>query len=97
MDNINRLADAVGERVTLKAGTLEVAAALTACKPLGTGETSALSVLFETDQSEAVPQQIFEVSGETAGEWSLFLVPIGPGRNGMVYEAIIDASLDATP
>lgn len=97
MNELDRLTEAVGDRVTLKANTLEMAANLVACKPMGSGETSALSVLFETDQREAVPQQIFEVSGEQAGEWSLFLVPIGPGEHGMTYEAIIDSGPAATP
>lgn len=97
MQDIDRLTDAVGERVTLKANTLEVSAELTECKPSGSGEATSVSVLFETEQKEAFPQQIFRVSGERIGEMSLFLVPIGPGKKGMVYEAVINSSPAATP
>lgn len=97
MEDVSRIREAVGERVTLTANTLEITAELTECKPMGSGETPALSLLFETDQAEAVPQQIFQVSGQLIGEISLFLVPIGPGRKGMVYEAVIDSRQAATP
>lgn len=97
MDNLERLNESVGESVTLRANTLEIAAELTECKSLGKGDTAAVSVLFETDQQSALPQQIFQVSGPAFGEISLFLVPIGPGRRGMVYEAVISAPEATTP
>lgn len=97
MDDFSRLSEFVGERLALKANTLELSAELTEFKRVGTGESSAFSVLLETDQKEPVPQQIFHVSGEGLEEVALFLVPIGPGEKGMVYEAIINSPPAATP
>lgn len=97
MNDLDRLQQAVGERVRLQANTLEFDAEVTECKTLGSGDSTALSVLFESEQKEPAPQQIFRISGETLGEMSLFLVPIGPGQRGMVYEAVLSARPAATP
>lgn len=97
MEDIERLSRAVGSHVTLKANTLELTAELTECKAVGGEASAAVSVLFETSQREAVPQQIFGVSGKEVGDMSLFLVPIGPGDKGMVYEAVINSGPAATP
>lgn len=46
------------------------------------------SIVFVSDESEVLPQQIFRVQHSSAGEFDLFLVPIGPRGGGMAYEAV---------
>jgi hypothetical protein len=43
---------------------------------------------FRTTLSPVLPQRIYEVVHDEMGAYDIFLVPVGPDGNGMVYEAI---------
>ena len=46
------------------------------------------SLTFHDAEQEHVPQQTFAVEHATLGRLDVFAVPIGPGPDGMRYEAI---------
>ena len=50
----------------------------------------AFSLVFHVagDTNSFLPQQIYKVSNETLGELDIFLVPLGPDKAGMKYEAM---------
>jgi len=48
------------------------------------------SLLFRGPLAPVLPQQIYPLGNETLGEVALFLVPIGPDADGMVYEAVFN-------
>jgi hypothetical protein len=48
------------------------------------------SLIFEAGPGDAWPQQIFTLTHPDVGELTLFLVPLGPGGNGMTYQAVIN-------
>ena len=61
-------------------------------KPLGTINPEAVthrpfSVLFRGPLEPMLAQQMYRVENSNFGEYSLFLVPIGPDQSGMVYDA----------
>jgi hypothetical protein len=35
-----------------------------------------------------LPQRIYRIEHDAVGEHDLFIVPIGPGRGGLLYEVI---------
>lgn len=42
------------------------------------------------DRERYAPQQTFTVRHGELGEFELFVVPLGPGDEGMLYEAVIN-------
>ena len=46
------------------------------------------SVLFRGPADTVFDQQIYPLSNETMGEMDLFIVPVGPDKQGMCYEAV---------
>ena len=48
----------------------------------------AFSLVFRTEGEDYLPQQIYKVSHDTLGELDIFLVPLGPDKIGMKYEAM---------
>ena len=48
----------------------------------------AFSLIFRIAGDTYLPQQIYHVSNATLGELDIFLVPIGPDKEGMKYEAM---------
>ena len=61
-------------------------------KPLGKGDPNAdarqpFSLLFRGPLEPMLPQQLHRLENPGIGEMSLFLVPIGPDRVGMLYDA----------
>lgn len=77
-----------GERFT--AGDLELE--LVACEPspfAGPGR-EAFSLIFHADRH--LPQQIFSMQHRDLGAFDLFLVPLGPEGEAMVYEAVVNAA-----
>ena len=46
------------------------------------------SVVFSTRLAEAFNQKTYTMKHPEMGEQMIFLVPIGPDKNGMCYEAI---------
>ena len=72
-----------------------VEAELTEVKELGIwdGEKRTslpFSLLFRCDQDVSFEQVTCAIEPEQMGSFSLFLVPIGPGDDGMLYEAIFN-------
>lgn len=47
------------------------------------------SLLFRGPLEPVLPQRIYALDGEPLGALELFLVPVGPDREGMCYEAVI--------
>ena len=45
------------------------------------------SVFFRGPLEPVLAQQLLRIENSTFGELSLFLVPIGPDENGMLYDA----------
>ncbi len=48
----------------------------------------AFSLVFRIAGNTYLPQQIYKVSHKTLGELDIFLVPLGPDKIGMKYEAM---------
>jgi hypothetical protein len=46
------------------------------------------SIVFRGSRDRVLPQRTYRVKHEAIGEFDLFLVPIGPDREGMRYEAV---------
>ena len=46
------------------------------------------SLIFRGPMTTILPQQTYSMHNERMGDLEIFLVPIGPGGNGMDYEAI---------
>ena len=53
-----------------------------------TGQAEPFSAVFESDRMELLEQGTYTLSHSTAGEITLFIVPIGPANSGMRYEAV---------
>lgn len=65
---------------------------LTQVKPLGSpgpaaGARQPFSLLFRGPLEPVLAQQQYPIENSTLGDLSLFLVPIGPDENGMLYDA----------
>lgn len=61
-------------------------------KPLGILEPEAdthqsFSVLFRGPLEPMLPQHLYPLDNAALGEQILFLVPIGPDKHGMLYDA----------
>lgn len=46
------------------------------------------SLVFRGPGDRVLPQRIYRLAHDELGEFEFFLVPIGPDREGMRYEAI---------
>jgi hypothetical protein len=46
------------------------------------------SIVFRGPSNVIVPQRVYPLEHDTMGSYELFIVPIGPGQGGMLYEAI---------
>lgn len=60
-------------------------------KPLGVampGGRPPFSLLFRAPQDAVFPQMIYRLEHDRLGDLDLFLVPVGPDQNGMIYEAV---------
>jgi hypothetical protein len=51
-------------------------------------ERAPFSIVFRGAREIALPQRMYRMRHETIGDFEIFLVPIGPDREGMRYEAI---------
>jgi hypothetical protein len=78
--------DLVGQNISIDfEGSTQ--AEVVSVKGLGRrGERDAFSVLFRSGAQ--CPQGIYTVHHPTLGEQPLFLVPLGPDGEGMLYEAV---------
>lgn len=57
-------------------------------RPSGPGQREPFSLIFRGPSGPAWPQGIYRLRHAALGEFELFLVPVGPDREGMRYEAI---------
>ena len=76
-------------RVRGEFGSFE--ALLVECKKLTgatEGERTPFSAVFRGPMEPVLPQQIYSLECEEIGSLDLFLVPIGPDKTGMQYEAV---------
>jgi hypothetical protein len=48
------------------------------------------SLLFRAPAGTAAPQQIYQLNHAVLGDFGLFLVPVGPDAEGMLYEAVFN-------
>jgi hypothetical protein len=48
------------------------------------------SIVFRAPQGTSIDQKIYEIKHDQIGEFSLFLVPIGPDDKGMLYQAVFN-------
>jgi len=46
------------------------------------------SILFRGPLAPVMPQQIYALAHEAMGSFEVFIVPVGPGHGGLLYEAI---------
>jgi hypothetical protein len=66
---------------------------LTACEPSPhAAGREAFSLIFHAPGPGHLPQQTFTLAHEALGAVDLFLVPLGPEGQAMVYEAVINAA-----
>ena len=89
---IDDFQDRVGETFTATAAdgrilTLTLASADALPAPPDAGRAP-FSVEFHDGAHDHVPQQIVAVEHPEMGAFDLFVVPLGPGLDGMRYEAI---------
>lgn len=94
-------ADRVGERfeVIAAGGEERFEVVLLTCEPVGRASPEELreefgrlpfSLTFHSPRRDGFwPQQIFTLRHEELGEFTLFMVPLGPDEDGMQYEAVI--------
>ena len=88
---VGMFASRLGSTFRIQADTEWVDATLIVATPLGEaaeGRRAPFSIVFRGPLNPALRQQIYRVAHEGIGEFELFLVPIGPDREGMRYEAV---------
>ena len=90
---VGTFAPHVGEVFRIEAGEGDaIEATLIEATALGGGAVTAgrapFSLVFRGARDRVLPQRTYRVGHATIGEFDLFLVPIGPDREGMRYEAI---------
>ena len=51
-------------------------------------DREAFSVLFQSRQTDVVPQQSYRLMNKQLGELQLFIVPVAQDESGVRYEAI---------
>jgi hypothetical protein len=86
----------VGETFRIRASPdIDVPAALIEARAVGAGRAAGASekripfaLSFRTPPTPVLPQRIYDVVHDSLGSYEIFLVPIGPDAEGMVYEAI---------
>jgi len=76
---------AIDDATTLTTRLIEVT-------PAGTAERgprrTPFSLVFRSPPGAPLPQRIYRLHHDELGALDLFLVPIGPDDNGMLYEAV---------
>ena len=54
------------------------------------GDRVPFSLLFRGPEGMDLPQAIYQVAHDKLGDGEIFLVPLGPGKEGMLYEAVFN-------
>jgi len=58
-------------------------------RPLDPGDLrTPFSVVFRGPMTPMLPQRIYRLAHDELGEFELFIVPLGPDREGLRYEAV---------
>ena len=84
----------VRSKFHVEAGETAVVCELIECRrllesqPLEDGQREPFSLLFRGPSAPVLPQQVYSVRHDELGAIEMFLVPIGPDKQGMRYEAI---------
>jgi hypothetical protein len=94
--SIEMFADRIGEKFQIHAGPeqhlavelVEVADLTSPGGPDSARRRAAFSVLFRGPRETVLPQRIYRLEQDEGPTFEIFLVPIGPDREGMRYEAI---------
>ncbi len=89
---IEMFEEQVSRTFLIKVEDTDVEAGLVDCRSLESdaeeGRRKPFSLLFRGPLEPVLPQQIYEVRSEQTELMEIFLVPIGPGKVGMRYEAV---------
>ena len=62
-------------------------------KELGSGADGGrapFSLLFRGPEGMELPQGVYKVAHDDLGDGEIFLVPLGPGKEGVLYEAVFN-------
>ena len=83
----------LGEPFRLDAGGSPLELVLVSADALGAepaagGRRRQFSLVFRGPRAPLLPQRIHRLEGARLGALELFLVPIGPTRSGLCYEAV---------
>ena len=76
---------AIDDATMLTTQLIEVTPAGT---PAGGPRRVAFSLVFRSPTGAPLPQRIYRIHHDELGALELFLVPIGPDPDGMLYEAV---------
>jgi hypothetical protein len=63
---------------------------LVSATELNEGSERPFSVVFRGPREALLPQRIYRMGHEEIGAFEIFLVPIGPDDEGLLYEAIFN-------
>lgn len=83
----------IGEKVALQAGDLSFRAKVESVDLLQNHSNHSrqpFTVVLEAEDAAHHGQQMFRLSHPDLGDQKLFLVPIGPGDEGMRYEIVFN-------
>ena len=90
-------ADLIGETFHMSAADQSLPLVLVEARSLASDGTRAegsgrarepFSLVFKGPSTPVMPQRIYPLAHDGLGSLELFLVPIGPDRGGMLYQAI---------
>ncbi len=54
------------------------------------GGRASFSLLFRGPEGMELPQGVYKVAHDDLGDGEIFLVPLGPGKEGVLYEAVFN-------
>lgn len=63
---------------------------LVSATELGESSGRPFSIVFRGPKDVLLPQRIYRMEHEQIGAFDIFLVPIGPDAEGLLYEAIFN-------
>ena len=63
---------------------------LVSATELNEGSERPFSIVFRSPKDALLPQRIYRMEHAEIGEFEIFLVPIGPDDEGLLYEAIFN-------
>jgi hypothetical protein len=63
---------------------------LVSATELGESSERPFSIVFRGPRDALLPQRIYRMEHEEIGAFDIFLVPIGPDDEGLLYEAVFN-------